>query len=97
MPGNHQRERAPVLHLFRDFHMEVFCYPNPEDPAQVVLWITNVFLRNFLLLLLGLQRMSYRPSTSRCMIGKSCKMRAKLCRAWRSWVKQVLFTFCYFH
>src|SRR6185437_14865665 len=35
----------PVLHLFRDFHMELYCYPNPEDPAQVVLWVTSVFLR----------------------------------------------------
>src|SRR6185437_222208 len=69
-----QRKEHPVLHLFREFQMEVYCYPNPEDPAQVMLWVTNVFLRKFLLPRSGLQRTSSRPSTSRCMTGRSCLM-----------------------
>src|SRR6185437_11424105 len=88
-----QRKEHQVLHLFREFQMEVYCYPNPEDHAQVVLWVTNVFLRKFLLLRLGHPRTSCRSSTASCITGTNCLMRGSDATVWRRWVNQVLFTF----
>ena len=76
--------------------MEIYCFPDPENPQQVRLFSVSFLVRKFLLLHMEQRKRSSKQFSLRCMIGRGSYWQGKVSLRWKLWTRKVQFLISYF-